>query len=96
MYRCFLRKPDALFEQGASLFRIAVIRCHCVGCRIADDYYFLFASCDCRVDQVALKHHEMGFEDWDNHHGVFASLRLVDANCVGELQVEEVRFFEGN
>ena len=29
---------------------------------------------DTRIDKVPLKHHEMGHQQWDDHHGLFSAL----------------------
>ncbi len=40
----------------------------------ADDDADFLGSGDTRIDKVSLKHHEMGHQQGDDHHGIFRAL----------------------
>ncbi len=72
-----------------TLLGFAVAHGHGVGGGFADEEDFFTASRDRSVDEVALQHHEMRLEQRHDDDGVFAALRLVDADGVGEAKIAE-------
>ena len=52
----------------------------------ADDDADFLGPGDTSINEVSLKHHEMGHQQGDDHHGIFRALRLVDGCGVGQGQ----------
>lgn len=52
---------EKLLEEGAAGFCVGVAHGHGVGRGFSDDNDLLFAARNGGVDEIALKHHEVGF-----------------------------------
>jgi len=69
---------------GDALLGLAVAHGHRVGGGFADEENFFLSTCDRGIDQVSLEHHEVRFEQRHDDDWIFAALRFMDADGVGE------------
>lgn len=79
----------ASLEVGAADFGFVIADRHGIGLEVADEINLLAGAGDAGIDEVALEHHEVLFEQGDNHGGVFAALTFMDADGIGELDFAE-------
>lgn len=83
---------EARLQVGAADFSFVIADRHGIGLEVTDEINFLAGAGDAGIDKVALEHHEVLFEQRDNHRGVFAALAFVDADGIGELDFTEFAF----
>ena len=78
---------------GAADLGFVIVDCHGVGVDGSDEVDFAAGAGDAGVNEVALEHNEVLFEQRDHHYGVFAALALMDTDRIGELDFGKLAFF---
>ena len=89
---CFeLDRQSGLADGGLGVFDG-----HGVGNGVPDEEDFFATSRYCGIDEVALEHDEVLFEEGDDDDGKFGALGFVDGDGIGEGEVTELHTFELN
>ena len=80
---------DFFAQVSAAEFGLGVADGHGVGGRFANDEDLFLTAGNRGVEEIALEHHEVSFEDRHDDDGVLAALTFVDTDAIGEGDVAE-------